>query len=50
MVHGALVRDSGLSVGLVVGGARIASVWITYSTITFVDFSFVDLVFFFRCF
>jgi hypothetical protein len=25
-------------------------VWITHSSITFVDFSFVDLVFFFRCF
>jgi hypothetical protein len=49
MVGGALTRDPVLNVGLGVGGVTITSGSCVHSHITFVDFSFVDLVFFFRC-
>ena len=48
MVGGALERTSALHVGL---GGRwdYHRVWIECSHMVFVDFSFVDLVFVFRC-
>ncbi len=56
MVGGTLERASGLRVGLGVSEAtscldrRLPRVWIVCSTITFVDFSLVDLIFISRYF
>jgi hypothetical protein len=45
MVGSALSRDLTLRVGLGVSGDRYHRVWIVYSPIGFVDFSFVDIIF-----
>ena len=48
MVGDTLARVPALHVGLGVGDYH--RVWIACSNIAFVDFSFVELAFFFRCF